>query len=353
MTSQKNIHIRFAEQIDRQKWDSFVHTHSDATPYHLYGWGEAIEKVYGFTILRILVEKENQLVGILPVVNHSIPLISNMLVSMPYCDLGYPLATSREVSVDLAKHVIEIAKKRKIDGIELRNMDEQLVIDTAHKFERMTGKVRMLLDLPESSEVLWAGFKSKLRSQVRKAEKNNLHFEFGHHHIDAFYSVFCRNMHSLGSPVHAKKFIEEIISQMGEHAWIGVVFHNALPIGAGIILQSGKNMFIPWASTLREYNNLNPNMLLYWSFLQFAADNGNAQFDFGRSTPDEGTYRFKAQWGAKPHQLIWHKIILKDKESSESHGESKYRNKAEQIWQKMPLSVANFLGPLVRRYITL
>ncbi|MEZ5583585.1 MAG: GNAT family N-acetyltransferase [Candidatus Competibacteraceae bacterium] len=65
-------------------------------------------------------------------------------------------------------------------------------------------------------------------------------------------------------------------------------------------------MEIPWASSLRKYNSLSPNMLLYWSVLEFACKKGYRIFDFGRSTPGEGTYRFKEQWGAKPVQLYWH-----------------------------------------------
>ncbi|MCP3893946.1 MAG: GNAT family N-acetyltransferase, partial [Bacteroides sp.] len=133
----------------------------------------------------------------------------------------------------------------------------------------------------------------------------------------------------------------------------GLVFRNTLPVGAGIILRSGQNISIPWASTLKEYNRLNPNMLLYWNFLQFAADSGNTRFDFGRSTPDEGTYRFKAQWGALPQQLIWHNILLKKQRPPQNHSEKSYRKSVEQIWKRIPLSLANFVGPIVRRYITL
>lgn len=49
-------------------------------------------------------------------------------------------------------------------------------------------------------------------------------------------------------------------------------------------------------------------MLLYWAMLEYACDQGYRQFDFGRSTPGEGTCRFKEQWGAKSHQLYWYQL---------------------------------------------
>ena len=47
-------------------------------------------------------------------------------------------------------------------------------------------------------------------------------------------------------------------------------------------------------------------MLLYWSLLEYSSDHGYTTFDFGRSSVEASTYRFKAQWGAEPHQLHWH-----------------------------------------------
>jgi len=91
-------------------------------------------------------------------------------------------------------------------------------------------------------------------------------------------------------------------------------------------------------------------MLLYWSFLEYAADNGYKRFDFGRSSPDSGTFRFKKQWGAKPYPVFWYK-------DSDSKGEipagGKMRQRAENFWMKLPVSLATFLGPKIRKYISL
>ena len=94
-------------------------------------------------------------------------------------------------------------------------------------------------------------------------------------------------------------------------------------------------------------------MLLYWNFLKFAADNGYKQFDFGRSTPDEGTYKFKAQWGAKPKTLYWHYIMLNKNDFENSESNSSHRDRVVKLWQKLPLGVANLIGPAIRKHISL
>ena len=94
-------------------------------------------------------------------------------------------------------------------------------------------------------------------------------------------------------------------------------------------------------------------MLLYWGFLQYSADNACDTFDFGRSTPGEGTYRFKAQWGAASKELPWHRIYLQGSPNTDSVSASKKRRRVETLWQKLPLPIANYLGPQIRRYISL
>ena len=159
----------------------------------------------------------------------------------------------------------------------------------------------MILPLPETSAELLAGFKTKLRSQIKKAEKNGLTYEIGNNLslVSDFYAVFTTNMRDLGSPTHSKRWFESIREFYAEKFVISVIKYNDIPIGAGIILLTEHGAAIPWASTLRKYNKLAPNMMLYWSLIQRATDSGCKYFDFGRSPIGEGPFKFQQQWGAK------------------------------------------------------
>ena len=80
-------------------------------------------------------------------------------------------------------------------------------------------------------------------------------------------------------------------------------------IAAGIGSWFKNTLEIPWASSISDYKNLCPNNMLYWEAIRFAIRNGLNRLDFGRSTPNEGTYNFKKQWGAKPVQLYWQYLM--------------------------------------------
>jgi len=215
--------------------------------------------------------------------------------------------------------------------------------------------VRMLLDLPESASQLLAGLDAKVRSQVKKPVRDGLTAKLGTHElIDDFYLVFAENMRDLGSPVHSRQWIEAIVTAYAERARVAVVYTpEGIPAAAGVVLIHPLTMSIPWASSLRRFNRLNPNMLLYWIFLTLAIDRGCRCFDFGRSSPGEGTYRFKEQWGTRPEPLFWGSCSFRGKAPKPGANGTEMRSLAENLWRRMPLAVCNTLGPMVRRCVNL
>ena len=110
-------------------------------------------------------------------------------------------------------------------------------------------------------------------------------------------------------------------------------------------------MEIPWASTVRDFNKISINMLLYWEVLKFAIESGRKVFDFGRSTVDSGTYRFKKQWGAEPVQLNWHYWLADGGELPQLNPDNAKFRMAINAWKKLPLPLANLLGPHIVRHL--
>jgi FemAB-related protein (PEP-CTERM system-associated) len=326
-----------------------------------------IRDTYGHKSYNLLAEDREKreahgIRGVLPLVHIKSLLFGNTLVSMPFLNYGGLLADDeRRKSCFLRRqetgapiggwqhgtqaHLSDFLDEWSgYDGVEGRCCTEPI-----------THKVRMLLDLPESSAKLFESFKSKLRSQIRKPQKEGLVAHIGGAELlDDYYQVFSINMRDLGSPVHSKKLFENILREFGGSIRLGIVKYKEAATAAGLIFCFRDTVEIIWASSLKSFNNLSPNMLLYWSFLEYVTDAGYRHFDFGRSTPNEGTYRFKEQWGAKPYTLYWYEQGTQ-RESGKlvNVGAHRYRHKAEEYWQLMPLSIANLLGPLIRKNIPL
>ena len=351
----EKINIRQVQKEDQAIWDSYVKSHSDSSPYHLYAWKASIELAYKHKDFSLIAEYRGKVRGVLPLVYMHFPWLINQLVALPYCDVGNCLGDDHVVVEELLAEAVKIAKALKIHIMDLRgNLKSAGPISGCKIDKSVINKVRMILELPETSDLLFKSFKSKLRSQIRKAKKNGLEFRWGGiEDLDKYYTVFSKNMRDLGSPVHSRIWFKSILEQFGDNVHMGLVEIEGLPVGAGIIITSGDRVSIPWASTLRSYNRLSPNMLLYWSFLEFSTDNGFRLFDFGRSSKEEGTYKFKAQWGAQATPLNWYKINISGKNKKVTVAGASKREFVANLWRRLPQSMANVIGPTIRKYISL
>ncbi|MFC3094624.1 FemAB family PEP-CTERM system-associated protein [Alteromonas sediminis] len=354
MNEPLSIDVSRAVYSDEAAWNTYVEQHPSATPYHRFDWMKAVENSYKQTIAGLLARNSNgEVLGVLPMVDFSVPLISNRLVSLPYCDLGFIIADNKHVEKQLLDSAISLAQRTGAKATQIRAISKE-----TQEAQTLDGKkVRMMLSLPDTSDELMASFKSKLRSQVRKAEKNGLTFKTRSslQLIDDFYYVYSTNMRDLGSPAHAKKWFKAVIAAYKTNALISVVYTDRQPIGAGIVLKNGSSACIPWASTIQAFNKLAPNMLLYWSVLSHCADNHIQHFDFGRSTFNEGTFKFKKQWGAEPELLEWQTFDSKGSLLPEHSSGQKgaLRSGIESAWRKLPTSLATQLGAFLRPYISL
>jgi FemAB-related protein (PEP-CTERM system-associated) len=204
-----------------------------------------------------------------------------------------------------------------------------------------------------AAPALWDGLDRKARNQVRKAQKSGLTYrEGGSELLDAFYAVFARNMRDLGTPVHAARFFGKVLGAFPGRARIHVVSRGTTtPIAAGLTFETRGTMEVPWASSIRDFNSLCPNHLLYWSMLEGASARGCSTFDFGRSTPNEGTYKFKKQWGAQPVPLCWEYGILAGSDVPNPSPTNPRFRLAIAVWKKLPMGVANRIGPMIVRAI--
>jgi FemAB-related protein (PEP-CTERM system-associated) len=212
-------------------------------------------------------------------------------------------------------------------------------------------KITVRLDLPGDPEALWNdGLSAKVRSQVRRPRKEGMAARFGPEELDSFYGVFARGMRDLGTPVLARAFFEQIAAVLPDRVEFGAVYLGDLPVAAGCGFVWQDEFEITWASSLREYNRMAPNMLLYWSFMERMIERGLRVFDFGRCTPGGGTHRFKQQWGdTRDVPLPWAQWSRKGLSATPNPGSSRFFELATRAWSRLPLALANHLGPRLSR----
>jgi serine/alanine adding enzyme len=371
-------------------WDKYVMASPKANLYHLSGWQNIIHKTYGHKTYYLMATHEPEssklsvknyelnpdtLVGILPLVHLKHFLFGNSLMSLPFFDLGGILADDEKTEKVLLQEAIKLAGDLKVNKIELRHQEPLAWLTGSYQLSAISyqpnpmsyelsamswvsqtrsNKMRMLLELPDSSEKLMNSFKSKLRSQIKKPIKEGLHAKIGGLElIDDFYKVFLVNMRDLGSPVHSKNLMQNVLEQFPDTSHIVVVYKDKDPVACSMVVGFKDTLENPWASSLKKYSSLSPNMLLYWTMLEYACNKGFRYFDFGRSSPDEGTYKFKRQWGASSIPLHWLYVSLNGSPTSEEGSEKSKFQRAIEYWQRLPVALTKILGPIIRKHIGL
>ncbi len=336
------------EAIGESRWNAYVDNCEQASVYHLSGWKSIISKAFnGRCLYFAAISETGDVSGVLPLVHFKNRLFGNFLVSMPYFNHAGLLSNNAEAEEALLSHVIHVAQGLDVSHLELREFHPR-----HGEWQYKDEKVLMLLDLPSDPDVLWKSIGSKRRSQVKRPEREGASVSTGGLELlDDFYAVFSRNMRDLGTPVYARALFAEILKNFPSDTFIVVIYLNKTPVAAAFLIGHRKTIEIPWASSLREYNRLGTNMKLYWEVLKFSISQGYKIFDFGRSTIDGPTYKFKKQWGSQPKQCFWNYWLAEGNELPQLNPNNPKYKMAIAGWKRLPLVVANSLGPHIVKHL--
>lgn len=328
------------------EWDALVRRLPGATFCHRHDWRGVMERAFGHECLWLATrDAAGTLDGVLPLVRVKSRLFGHYLVSVPFLNYGGPVGPEAAVQ-RLAGEAAALAEREGVDLLELRSRFElPLALPVSHR------KVTVVLELPGSTDALMKAFPAKLRSQVRRPFKEGMEVRHGAGELEPFYQVFSRHMRDLGTPVMPRRFFEECARAFGEDLWFGCAYLGGRPAAAGAGFAWNGEFEMTWASALAEFNRVSANMGVYWSFMERAIAAGIGRFNFGRCTPGGGTHRFKRQWGGADEQLWWYQRAASPGRDATPSPEAGAYAWGPRIWKRLPLPVANWLGPRIVRSI--
>jgi FemAB-related protein (PEP-CTERM system-associated) len=319
-------------------------SHPDQHP----GWTRVLRDGLRHQTLILEATAEGRTVGTLPLALVKSVLFGRFLVSLPYVNSSGVLAETDDIAHRLIDAAVKLADEYNVRYLELRHDREIVHSALRHKND---SKVIMRLALPSTTDKLWNGFKSKLRSQIRSGEKHPFEVLFGtHDRLAEFYDVFSRNMRDLGTPVFSRRLFATILREFPHEAELCVLRLQGRPVAAALLVHGRGVTEVPSASSLREFNATSANMVMYWQLLKRAVERGQHTFDFGRSTEESNTYRFKKQWGAEPSPSVWQYYVRHGTIGDMRPDNAKY-GLAIRAWQRLPVWLTRWIGPAIVRGI--
>jgi FemAB-related protein (PEP-CTERM system-associated) len=284
---------------------------------------------------------------VLPLVRVKSIVFGHYLVSMPFLNYGGPLGSADGIRAVVAE-AARIASLDDVKLLELRSRAE-LPIDLPVSHRKLT----VLLDLLPNADAMMKSLPAKLRSQVKRPMKEGIEVRFGAKQLGPFFNVFAEHMRDLGTPALPRSFFETIAEVFPNDVVFAVAYHENTAVACGCGFLWNGEFEITWASALRAYNKMSPNMLVYWALMERMIERGARVFNFGRCSRDSGTHKFKMQWGSREETLWWYQRVggKSKPETATPNPDQGAFALAARVWQKLPLPLATAMGPAIVRFI--
>jgi len=337
------LQIRELTEDDFQRWDAFVQQMPEATFFHRAGWKTVLERTFRHTCTFLFVESDGEVKGILPLAQVRSLLFGNTLISLPFCVYGGIVASNDEASSALRTAAAELAQKRGVDALELRNIRPS---DAGWPTKDLYVTFRKEID-PDPEKNLTA-IPRKQRAMVRKGVKAGLLGEEDKG-WDRLYRVYSESVRNLGTPVFPAKYFRILREVFGNDCRVLMVTHEGQDI-AGVMSFYFRDEVLPYyGGSISIARSLKGNDFMYWDLMRRSSEEGIRIFDYGRSKEGTGSYSFKKNWGFTPEPLHYEYFLVKADAIPEVNPMNPKYQLFIKAWKKLPLPVANFVGPYLAR----
>ena len=335
----------FEETIARQ-WDEFVLSQPGGTFFHLTGWMRIIAKSFGYEPHYFYAERDNKITAVLPLFSVKSWIGGKALISTPFAVYGGICAADEQSEQALLAHIEQYAQAENTGHLELRRPTGGLYPGFHANNLYSTFSKELSVDI----EANFKKIPNDTRYMIRRATKAGLQTRRGLEQMSIFYRLFAMNMHHHGTPMFPRSLFTNLTEEFNENIDLSVVYLADEPISA-VLSFFFRDTIVPYYAGLGpRANKLAANNFMYWDLMKFAAESGFRRFDFGRSKQGTGAYFFKTQWNMEIQPLDYQVFLVRrDTPPNFSPVNPKFE-RATQLWQRLPLWAANFLGPHVVRW---
>lgn len=351
MSSFPTMMVRPLDLADRKACglvDLWVRQQPGATPFHLTGWSRAVTKGCRQQSHYLVAEElDGRIAAVLPLTAVRSPLFGNALVSTGFAVGGGVLASEHAAIAPLVDEALALARQLKCPTLELRGgalpADWHLDETTYLGFSR---------PLAADADAELLAITRRQRAEVRKALGFDLDVQIGTGREDraAFYAMYSESVRNLGTPVFPHALFDAVLDEFGIEADILTVRKDGRPLSSVLSLYFNGSVMPFWGGGGREARTWRANDMAYYALMNHARDTkGCTWFDFGRSKVGTGPAAFKKNWGFEGQPLAYAKHALDGSAPRDINPLSpKYRMQIA-LWQKLPLPVANLVGPWLAR----
>lgn len=346
------VQVRLLDPAAMPAWDAFVAASPTATFFHRGAWAEVFRAAFGHTPHYLMAEQDGAVAGVLPLVHVKTRLFGNSLMSSPFCVYGGPLAISREASLALEAHAAELMQRTGAAVTEFRPLhplpegwltegDWQTRGDLYATFRKPIGT---------DDDANMKAIPRKQRAMVRKGLDRGL-VSTVTDGVDGLHAIYAESVRNLGTPVFSRRYFRILAEAFRGDMDVVTVLDAGTPVSAVLNFYDRDEVLPYYGGGTAAARSSFANDFMYWEVMRRAAARGSRMFDFGRSKAGTGAFSFKKNWGFTPLPLQY-RYRLQPGATIPDHNplNPKYRLFIA-AWKRLPLPVANLVGPHIVRGI--
>ncbi len=340
------VNLRDANETARI--DAWVMAHDAGLPFHRPVWLKAIETGTGQEAHCIIAETPSgDIAGLLPLHLIHSPLFGRALVSSGFAVGGGILSDSATATRRLAATVWDMAGRWSCPTVELRGG----ALPGGDWIEKRDAHANFRRALSMDGEAELLAIPRKQRAEVRKGLDNGLSIQTGHgqRDLDWHYAVYAESVRNLGTPVFPKSLMQAVLTAFGNDVDILTVLQSGRPVASVLSLYHNGTVMPYWGGGVWDARSLRANDVMYYALMNHARERGCTHFDFGRSKTGSGAYSFKKNWGFEPEPMAYAVRTADGQEPRDVNPNSPKYKAQIALWQKLPLSLANRLGPWIAK----
>lgn len=337
--------VEFKDERQIEAIERFV-DEMRGTIFHRPRWLRAVEAGTGERACGFVVRQLGLVRGWLPLTEVRSMLFGKAIVSSGFAVGGGILAETPEIGGLLARAAQDHATQHGFASAELRGGD------VPEGWQAVSGKhcgFERALAGDDEAELL--AIPRKARAEVRKGIDNMLEVRTGRSTADlaAHYAVYSQSVRNLGTPVFPRSLFRAMLAAFPEEADILTVLREGKPIASVLSFYHDGAVLPFWGGGTFEARGARANELMYYRLMLHARGRGMERFDFGRSKVGSGPAKFKKNWGFEPQPLTYATWTAPGAKARDVDPTSEAYSRKIELWKRLPLPVANALGPVIAR----
>ncbi|WP_372657332.1 FemAB family XrtA/PEP-CTERM system-associated protein [Hydrogenophaga sp.] len=332
------------EQVAR--WEAFVMACPQATFFHRAGWQRIIREVFRHRTYFLYAEAGGEILGVLPLGQVKSRLFGHALTGLPFAVYGGVATLNNEAANALEAEAQRLAQTLGVQHLELRNVQRR-----HEDWPLQDLYVTFRKPILPTEEANMLAIPRKQRAMVRKGIKNGLSAEIDSN-AQRFFALYADNVHRHGTPAMSRRYFQALMDTFGADCEVlTVCAPDGRPVSSVMSFYFRDEVLPYYAGDDEAARDLAANDFKYWELMRRACGRGLQVFDYGRSKQGTGSYAFKKNWGFEPTPLHYeYQLYQREAIPQNNPSNAKYKLLIA-TWRRMPLALANWLGPHIVRHL--